>query len=62
MPSPVSSGLRLVMPSRKIADVKLESLVKKFKSKDFAKGVSRERISRCSELGLSLEEFPLAGT
>jgi len=47
----------LVMPSRKIADVKLESLVKKFKSKDFAKGVSRERISRCSELGLSLEEF-----
>jgi len=47
----------LVMPSKKIADVKLESLVKKFKSKDFAKGVSRERISRCTELGLSQEEF-----
>lgn len=55
------SGLVLacaqVMPSKKIADVKLESLIKKFRSKDFAKGVSRERISRCAELGLSLEEF-----
>jgi predicted hydrolase (HD superfamily) len=47
----------LVMPSKKIADVKLESLIKKFRSKDFAKGVSRERIMRCTELGLSLEEF-----
>jgi predicted hydrolase (HD superfamily) len=47
----------MVMPSKKIADVKLESLIKKFRSKDFAKGVSRERISRCTELGLSLEEF-----
>jgi predicted hydrolase (HD superfamily) len=45
------------MPSKKIADVKLESLLKKFRSKDFAKGVSRERISRCTELGLSLEDF-----
>jgi putative nucleotidyltransferase with HDIG domain len=47
----------LVMPSKKLGDVKLESLIKKFRSKDFAKGVSRERISRCTELGLSLEEF-----
>lgn len=47
----------LVMPSRKIADVKIESLLKKFRSKDFAKGVSRERIMRCTELGISLEEF-----
>jgi putative nucleotidyltransferase with HDIG domain len=47
----------LVMPSKRIVDVKLESVIKKFRSKDFAKGVSRERISRCTELGLSLEEF-----
>jgi len=47
----------LVMPSKRIADVKLESLLKKFRSKDFAKGVSRERIARCTELGLGLEEF-----
>ncbi len=47
----------LVMPSKNIGDVKLESLMKKFRSKDFAKGVSRDRILRCTELGLSLEEF-----
>ena len=47
----------LVMPSKKIVDVKLESLIKKYRSKDFAKGVSRDRISRCAELGLSLDEF-----
>jgi uncharacterized protein len=47
----------LVMPSKKIADVKLESVIKKFRSKDFAKGVSRERMARCADLGLSLEEF-----
>jgi hypothetical protein len=47
----------LVMPSKKMADVKLESLSKKFRSKDFAKGVSRERILRCAELGLNLDEF-----
>ena len=47
----------LVMPSKNIVDVKLESLIKKHRSKDFAKGVSRDRISRCAELGLSLDEF-----
>ena len=47
----------LMMPSKKAGDVKIESLLKKFRSKDFAKGVSRERVSRCTELGLSLEEF-----
>ncbi len=31
--------------------------MKKYNSKDFAKGVSRERIALCGELGLSLEEF-----
>ncbi|MGC8936919.1 MAG: HDIG domain-containing metalloprotein [Candidatus Methanomethylicaceae archaeon] len=47
----------LVMPSKKIAEIKKETLVKKFKSKDFAKGAGRDRIAICSELGLSLEEF-----
>ncbi|MCX8181818.1 MAG: HDIG domain-containing protein [Candidatus Methanomethyliaceae archaeon] len=47
----------LVMPSKKIAEIKRETLIKKFKSKDFARGASRERILLCSELGLSLEEF-----
>jgi predicted hydrolase (HD superfamily) len=47
----------LVLPSKKIGDVNTRSLMKKYNSKDFAKGVSRERIALCGELGLSLDEF-----
>ena len=47
----------LVMPSKKLADVRPESLIKKFNSKDFAKGVSRERIMMCNELEVPLEDF-----
>jgi uncharacterized protein len=56
-----SSGLviasALVMPSKKLSDVKPESLVKKFGSKDFAKGVSRERIIQCEHIGIPRDEF-----
>ncbi len=56
-----SSGLviacALVMPSKKLTDVRPESLVKKFGSKDFAKGVSRERIMQCEQLGIPRDEF-----
>jgi putative nucleotidyltransferase with HDIG domain len=47
----------LVMPSKRVAEVKPESLLKRFKSKDFARGASRERIAICQDTGLSLEEF-----
>jgi putative nucleotidyltransferase with HDIG domain len=47
----------LVMPSKKMQEVRLDSLMKKFKSKDFAKGASRDRIAICTELGMTLEEF-----
>jgi len=47
----------LVMPSKKLSEVTIESLKKKFKSKDFAKGANRERISVCSDLGVSNDEF-----
>jgi len=47
----------LVIPSKKLADVRPESLVKKFGSKDFAKGVSRERIMVCEQLGIGRDEF-----
>ena len=47
----------LVMPSKKLAEVKPESVLKKYGSKDFAKNVSREKISMCGDLGLSLEDF-----
>jgi hypothetical protein len=56
-----SSGLvlacALVMPSKKLSDVKPESVVKKFGSKDFAKGVSRERIMLCEQIGIPRDEF-----
>jgi len=50
-------AVALVMPSRKLAEVRVESILKKFKQKDFARGVDRSKIRICEELGLSLEEF-----
>ena len=47
----------LVMPNKKLEEVKLKSLRKKFKSKDFAKKVDRTRILLCEDIGLPLEEF-----
>ena len=47
----------LVMPSKKLKEVRLETLVKKFKDKSFARGADRKRIMVCEELGLSREEF-----
>jgi len=47
----------LVMPNKKLAEVRIKTLKKKFKAKDFARGVDRDRIRLCEQLGLSLEEF-----
>lgn len=47
----------LVMPSKKMGEVRLDSLMKKFKSKDFAKGASRDGLAVCTELGMTLEGF-----
>jgi len=47
----------LVMPSRKLADVKVESVAKKFRDKDFARGADRERILVCEEIGIPREKF-----
>ncbi|HTY47789.1 MAG TPA: hypothetical protein VMB46_09025 [Methanomassiliicoccales archaeon] len=47
----------LVLPTKKLADVKPSSIAKRFKEKDFARSVSRERIMVCTELGIPLEEF-----
>jgi putative nucleotidyltransferase with HDIG domain len=47
----------LVQPSKKIADVKLESVKKKMKKKEFARNVNREDIIRgAEELGVPLDE------
>ena len=47
----------LIMPSKRLSEVTVDSLVKKFKKKDFARAVSREKIMTCQRLGLSQEEF-----
>jgi len=47
----------LVLPSKKLADLKAESVLKRFKEKHFAAGARREDIALCEKLGLSLEEF-----
>ena len=48
----------LVLPTKKIADVTVESVLKKFPSKSFAAGVNREQIKMCEhKLGIKLEDF-----
>jgi len=47
----------LVMPSKKLAEVKVETVAKKFKDKDFARGAERERILICEEIGIPREKF-----
>lgn len=48
----------LVRPDRKLASVTVESVLKKFPDKAFAKGVHREHIKLCEEkLGLKLPDF-----
>jgi len=48
----------LVLPSKKINDLSVQSILKRFKENSFARGANREIIKKCEELlGLSLEEF-----
>lgn len=46
-----------LMRPEKLEGMKVNSLIKKFKDKTFARGVEREIILECEKLGLSLEEF-----
>lgn len=47
----------LIRPEKKLEPVKLKSLKKRFKEKQFARGADRDQISACEELGLELDEF-----
>jgi len=48
----------LVLPSKKISDLKVENVLNRFGEKSFAMGANRDIIKKCNEfLGLSLEEF-----
>ena len=48
----------LVLPSKKLADLTIDSVLKRFREKSFAKGTRREDIMMSEEkLGLDLTEF-----
>ena len=48
----------LVQPSKKIADLSVESVLKKFSKKEFAAAVDRAQISQCEEkLGINQHDF-----
>lgn len=47
----------LILPSKKLADVTVDFLLKRMNEKSFAKGANREQIKACEDFGLSLELF-----
>lgn len=48
----------LILPEKKLADVTVERVLKRFKEPKFAAGTRREDIKTCEDhLGISLEEF-----
>lgn len=47
----------LVRPDKGLAGVKVKSVRKRYREGAFARGVDRESIARCEELGLELDEF-----
>ena len=47
----------LVMPSKKLAEVRVKTVMKKFKDKDFARGAHRERILFCEKIGVPRDKF-----
>lgn len=51
------TAVAYVIPSKKLEDVQLKSLKKKFKDKAFARGADRDQIKTCEEIGLTLDEF-----
>ncbi len=51
------SATALIMPNKKISEVKVDSVVKRMKKKDFARNVNRDSIMLIEKTGLKLEEF-----
>jgi len=47
----------MVQPDRKVASVKVKSVVKRMKEKAFAASVRRENILECEAIGIPLPEF-----
>jgi putative nucleotidyltransferase with HDIG domain len=47
----------LIIPSKKLADVRLETLLDKFYDHSFAQGCSRSRIELCQDTGVDIDAF-----
>jgi putative nucleotidyltransferase with HDIG domain len=47
----------LVMPSKTLKEVRVESVLKKFSDSSFARNVDRKRVLQCEKLNLPLEKF-----
>ena len=47
----------LMHPTKKIQNVDLDFVLRRFKEKRFAAGADRDQIKTCEEFGVSLEEF-----
>jgi len=47
----------LVIPTKKLIDVELKTLINKYKDKSFAKGCNRKRIQLCEDVGLEVNTF-----
>lgn len=47
----------LLIPTKKIEELKLEHVMKKMNDKKFAESISREKILKCEELNMKVEEF-----
>jgi lysyl-tRNA synthetase, class II len=51
-------AVALILPEKKLSAVTVESVIKKWGKKEFAKGVIREQVAQCEEkLGIALPEF-----
>lgn len=51
----------LILPSKRIADLKAKSVQKRMKEPRFAAGANREIIRECERLGVPVEEFIVLG-
>ncbi|MDZ7373263.1 MAG: HD domain-containing protein [candidate division KSB1 bacterium] len=47
----------LMHPTKKLANIDVPFILRRFKEKRFAAGANRDQIRSCEELGLTLEEF-----
>ncbi len=50
-----------LVKGKKLENVDVDFVMKRFKEKHFAAGANREMIAACTEMGLSLEDFVLIG-